>query len=69
LEKADLVAKNREEGKRMLLYGSLGVVLVFIAMFAIVRVAHMPVPYMAFVILESMCGLTAFWGATKMRSK
>jgi len=69
LEKADLVAKNREEGKKMFLFGSLGVVLVFIAIFAIVRVAHISVPYMVCVILVSMCGLTAFWGATKMRSK
>lgn len=67
--KADLVVKNREEGKRMLLYGSMGLVLVFIAIFVIVGVAHLSVPSIAFVLPGTMCGLTAFWGATKMRSK
>lgn len=68
-EKADLMAKNREEGRKMSLYGSLGVVLVFIAMFAIVGVAHISLPRVTFIVPGTMCGLTAFWGATKMRSK
>jgi hypothetical protein len=69
LEKANLVAKNREEGKKMFLYGSLGVVLAFIAIFAIVGVARISLPSMVFIVPGTMCGLTAFWGAAKIRSK
>ncbi|MDW5564015.1 MAG: hypothetical protein SA339_12410 [Methanomassiliicoccus sp.] len=69
LEKADLVAKNREEGKRMFLYGSMGVVIVFAAIFTIVGVAHIPLPSVVFIIPGTMCAMTALWGATKMRSK
>jgi hypothetical protein len=69
LERTNLMAVNREAGKRMLVYGSLGMVLVFAAMFAIVGLADISLPRSFFVIPGTLCGLTAFWGATKMRSK
>lgn len=69
MAKADLVTKNREEGKRMLLYGSLGVVLVFLAIFAIGALTDISPPSSFFVIPGTICALTAFYGVTKMRSK
>lgn len=65
--KHEITTSNREIGKKMVLNGSIGFVLVFVLGVAAISLTDGAVPSVVVVVPSVMFALTAFWGFMKMR--